>query len=910
MDKPELHFINTGSTFPYPYYLAVMSAIKTQDVYRVNLWTTTELSGKYYDLIKDKVNVIMVEAPTFHALKDELPYVKNAHIKDHLQWWILYEYGGLYMDLDVLCMKDITDLLDDNRVLIFPDDPEHSRFNIAIMGVPPKTEFMRLMMNDTIDKLSNKDNIEWNEIGGALLMQHMKERPDDIIVGDYGLAGHLIGAGLSGMFSDVNALYNPDARIAHLFALSNKEAFAKIDESFIEHTNLVYARLVRQTLTKEEWDLRPWHLIKDIGGREKLFYEPNVNGYPMFLLNDEPYLSVSCRYNHVWEPLTTDFIKKNLKEGQTFIDVGANVGYYTILASKIVGDTGHVYTFEPCEKAIGILKANIALNNCTNVTLIEKAAAVCKGTAELYMWGETNAHMQYSLVHETKQHQQVNTISVDEVVPLDKPYYMVKVDVDGGEALVLDGMRKLLATGVPIDMVIEDVTGETVKRLERMYGATLVGEEKPAYNYWYQLRTPVWVNLWLGNRGQHYRPMFDYLSSHDCLNILEIGTNNGDNAICMIKTAATKVPEHKIHYYGFDLFEDLTPELVQKEMSFEKSPFIGETQKKIEKLTKATVTLFKGDTNKTLSIMEDLPPMDFIYIDGGHAIQTVRNDWKHCSNKVKPEGIIFLDDYFPNVPNFGCKFLVGEIDKNRFNVEVLPTTDTYHNPDGDLISQLIKVQPKKEVAFQSISTEEWQKHNGWETSWWDNCVNTFDEQLKQQIYADYMKINQFAKHTSNFNYQGVQQTRGTSYFDLGGKSILDIGGGPVSLLLRCQNFKRAVVLDPCPYPDWITERYKSAGIELIKKCAEDSVIIDWFDEVWIYNVLQHVKDPIEVIKFAKRSGNKIRVCEPLNVGECMGHPHNLTKELLDKAFGKVGMTADVNNLIKGNMYYGIFTYER
>jgi len=909
MAKPELHFINTGSTFPYPYYLAVMSAIKTQDVSKINLWTTIEPSGKYYGLIKDKVNVTWVKPSAYLVLKDETEHIRNAHIKDYLQWQILYDKGGIYMDLDVICIKNVADLYDDKKVRVFPDNPEDLRLNIAIVMAPPKTNFMAGMVDDATKKITIQRKIEWNEIGGQMLIDHVAAHPLDVIISDYGLAGHVVGAELSGMFNEYVPFYNKDVRVAHLFALANKAYFDAVNDNYIELRNTVYACAVRNVLTPTEWDTRPWELIKDIGGRQQLFYEPDVNGYPMFLLNTEPYLSVSCKYNHVWEPLTTDFIKKNLKEGQTFIDVGANVGYYTVLASKIVGKTGHIYAFEPCEKAIGPLKANLALNNCTNVTLIEKAAAVCKGIAELYMWGETNAHMQYSLVHQTKQHQQVETTSVDEIVPLDKPYYMVKVDVDGGEMLVLDGMRKLLAANVPIDMVIEDVTGETVKRLEKVYGAKLVGEEKPAYNYWYQLRTPVWVNMWLGNRGQHYRPMFDYLVSHDCFNILEIGTNNGDNAICMIKTAAIKVPEDKIHYYGFDLFEDLTPELVKKELSFEKSANAIEVYKKIEKLTKAKAILSKGDTNKTLNIFDDLPKMDFIYIDGGHAIDTIRNDWAHCSNRIKPDGVIFLDDYFPNKPGFGCAFLIGEIDKDRFSVEILPTIDTYHNPDGDLMSQLVRILPKKS-ALQAISTDDWQKHNGWEEQWWADCVNTYDEQVKQQVYAERMKLIQFAKYTSEFEYNGVKYGKGNTYFDMQGKSILDIGGGPVSLLLRCKNFKRAVVLDPCNYPEWVKDRYKAAGIELIKKCAEDSVIIDWFDEVWIYNVLQHVKDPLEVVRFAKRSGNKVRVCEPLNIGECMGHPHNLTKEMLDKAFGKVGLTENVDDILKGNMYFGVFSYER
>lgn len=196
---------------------------------------------------------------------------------------------------------------------------------------------------------------------------------------------------------------------------------------------------------------------------------------------------------------------------------------------------------------------------------------------------------------------------------------------------------------------------------------------------------------------------------------------------------------------------------------------------------------------------------------------------------------------------------------------------------------------------RSVSLEKWKEHSEWERKWWYGCVNTFDEQLKQeQIYVPYMKLNQFAAHRK--------------FFDLKGMSVLDMGGGPVSLLLRCYNFKRAVVVDPCDYPKWVTERYKQANIEYIKEMGETAEFSgSKFDEVWIYNVLQHVQNSVKVIETAKKYGKKIRVFENLEIGIYKGHPHNLTREALDEAFGKEGL---VDNKGNGQIwYYGVFRYE-
>ena len=203
---------------------------------------------------------------------------------------------------------------------------------------------------------------------------------------------------------------------------------------------------------------------------------------------------------------------------------------------------------------------------------------------------------------------------------------------------------------------------------------------------------------------------------------------------------------------------------------------------------------------------------------------------------------------------------------------------------------------KNAPMLKPISKEQWEKENHWEKAWWKMCTNTYSEQLLQDMYARYMKLYDYAKPRYSF--------------DLGGRSVLDVGGGPVSLLLRCTNFKRAVVLDPCDYPNWVRERYKLAGIEWIKTPAEDFTSEEKFDEAWIYNVLQHVRDPAKVAECAKTHAKKIRVFEPLEVGIHQGHPHNLSKEALDEVFERKGLVDERGGNPGEIIYYGVFSYER
>lgn len=193
--------------------------------------------------------------------------------------------------------------------------------------------------------------------------------------------------------------------------------------------------------------------------------------------------------------------------------------------------------------------------------------------------------------------------------------------------------------------------------------------------------------------------------------------------------------------------------------------------------------------------------------------------------------------------------------------------------------------------------EEWKKAQQWEKSWHDNCVNSYNEETKQLVYAKYMGL----KMTHNAKTPYV--------FDMQDKSVLDLGGGPYSLLLKCENFSKAVVVDPGDYPEWVIARYSSANIVYWKILAEDiECDCELFDEVWLYNVLQHTYNPEQIVKNALSRGRIVRIFEWINTGISEGHLHDLEKDMLDTWLGGYGKTKYLNGEggCKGDAYYGIF----
>lgn len=190
----------------------------------------------------------------------------------------------------------------------------------------------------------------------------------------------------------------------------------------------------------------------------------------------------------------------------------------------------------------------------------------------------------------------------------------------------------------------------------------------------------------------------------------------------------------------------------------------------------------------------------------------------------------------------------------------------------------------------------WKQAQEWERSWWGNCQNTLAEQLKELVYVEKMGL-----HFS------LDRRKGTPYeIDMEGVSVLDVGGGPISILLMCKNVKGKII-EPLEYPSWVYERYKTANLkyEVIK--AEDMKEEDW-DEVWIYNVLQHVEDPRKVIENSKKAGDLIRIFEWIDIMPSSGHIHTLTEKKLNEWLEGEGKTEIFHgeNGLGGKAYYGIF----
>ena len=145
--------------------------------------------------------------------------------------------------------------------------------------------------------------------------------------------------------------------------------------------------------------------------------------------------------------------------------------------------------------------------------------------------------------------------------------------------------------------------------------------------------------------------------------ILEVGTWNGMRARHMLSLC------HKAKYYGFDLFEDATRETDRLEKNVKAHHFMDRVQ---DSLAGYDAYLFKGNTRETLAHFNE--PVDFVWLDGGHSVETIRSDWENVKRVATlPDPWIFFDDYYSgpiDTTAFGCNEIVKDL-----RHEVLPAKD-------------------------------------------------------------------------------------------------------------------------------------------------------------------------------------------------------------------------------------------
>jgi FkbM family methyltransferase len=174
--------------------------------------------------------------------------------------------------------------------------------------------------------------------------------------------------------------------------------------------------------------------------------------------------TIWVRGDYVTEPAIRKVIETNLKQGDVFFDVGANVGFFSLLAARVVGESGDVYSFEPLPELATLLRRTAAANRLSNLHVVEAAVGQRPGTAEMaVMKDSAYSHLVVGPAAEVESDHRgwrsvsVKTVSLDDYRDraVRKPLRLMKMDIEGAELEALDGARQLLSQTDAPDVICE-----------------------------------------------------------------------------------------------------------------------------------------------------------------------------------------------------------------------------------------------------------------------------------------------------------------------------------------------------------------------------------------------------------------------------------------------------------------------
>ncbi len=200
--------------------------------------------------------------------------------------------------------------------------------------------------------------------------------------------------------------------------------------------------------------------------------ECEVDGIRLVLDSADTSVSRTLIDTLVYEPHVTALFRRYLQPGMTMVDVGANVGYFSALASSLVGPDGHVLALEPNSDNCRLILLTMLANGAQNIELLPVAASSKRG------WTHFSAHVGSNggIIRSTSNDLRDGRGTVVASFPLDDlidaPVHLLKLDVEGAEGMVLAGAQRLLRTHRPI--VVSELSVEMLERVSSMSVADYV----------------------------------------------------------------------------------------------------------------------------------------------------------------------------------------------------------------------------------------------------------------------------------------------------------------------------------------------------------------------------------------------------------------------------------------------------
>ncbi len=204
------------------------------------------------------------------------------------------------------------------------------------------------------------------------------------------------------------------------------------------------------------WRVLRWAVqnVRRVGGTMKQTTVRTVQGF-RFTCDLDDWIGQYVFVTGDYEEPTALLMSQLVMPGDTVVDVGANVGFFTLLLSRLVGPAGRVIAFEPMPHALSRLKTHLSLNRCDNVTVLESAVGAGSGTTRLYLGPRHHTSISSLQPRDGAATVEVACTSLDAALSGHGRISLVKIDTEGWEPAVIAGANRLRASEAPPFVIAE-----------------------------------------------------------------------------------------------------------------------------------------------------------------------------------------------------------------------------------------------------------------------------------------------------------------------------------------------------------------------------------------------------------------------------------------------------------------------
>lgn len=287
------------------------------------------------------------------------------------------------------------------------------------------------------------------------------------------------------------------------------------------------------TLIKRRF-FRRKHLANRRIGNHQMLIDVNDRGIGRTLLNMKP-------NSPDREIAFMKVLRKELEPGMTALEIGANIGYATLIMAEIVGSKGKIYAFEPDPSNFKLLSRNIAINNYENVVSgYQMGISNANTSARFHKSKRSNLHSMTPTVHSSSTID-IDLIPVDEFMKDKRQPNFIKMDIEGHEVEALEGMFHTLKAAKPPLKILMEVHPQFYSE-EHSLEKQLKRLIQNAFNTKYVISAGVGQPKWFAERG--YNPV-EVLDDGDWFRGIYTDVSNNDMLL-----SACHEHEHFIEHKG------------------------------------------------------------------------------------------------------------------------------------------------------------------------------------------------------------------------------------------------------------------------------------------------------------------------------------------------------------------------